>query len=77
MTNFRVDSQRRQQSPTADSKQPAESAATVETKPATSTGTPDMTKAAKAMGLDEAKGADPKKNPRDNPDLDKLLDGTP
>ncbi len=27
------------------------------------------------MGLDEAKQADPKKNPLDSPDLDKLLDG--
>jgi len=36
---------------------------------------PDVEKAAKVMGLDETKPADPKKNPRDNPDLDKLLDG--
>lgn len=40
-----------------------------------SAGTPDAEKAAKAMGLDETKPADPKKNPLDKPDLDKLLDG--
>ena len=38
-------------------------------------GVPDAAKAAKVMGLDEAKSADPKKNPLDKPDLDKLLDG--
>jgi len=35
----------------------------------------DAEKAAKVMGLDETKPADPKKNPLDKPDLDKLLDG--
>ena len=42
---------------------------------ATSTGQPDAERASKAMGLDEAKPADPKKNPLDKPDIDKLLDG--
>jgi hypothetical protein len=36
---------------------------------------PDAAKAVKAMGLDETKPADPKKNPLDSPNLDKLLDG--
>lgn len=36
---------------------------------------PDAAKAANVMGLDETKPADPKKNPLDKPDLDKLLDG--
>lgn len=35
----------------------------------------DVEKAAKVMGIDETKPADPKKNPLDKPDLDKLLDG--
>jgi hypothetical protein len=35
----------------------------------------DAAKAAKVMGLDETKPADPKRNPLDKPDLDKLLDG--
>lgn len=35
---------------------------------------PDPVKAAKAMGLDETKGSDPKKNPLDDPKLDNLLD---
>jgi hypothetical protein len=38
-------------------------------------GAPDAEKAAKAMGLNDTKPADPKKNPLDKPDLDKLLDG--
>lgn len=38
-------------------------------------GAPDAERAAKAMGLDETKSADPKKNPLDKPDIDKLLDG--
>ena len=42
---------------------------------AASTGQPDAERASKAMGLDEAKPADPKKNPLDKPDIDKLLDG--
>ena len=41
----------------------------------TPSGAPDAAKAVKAMGLDETKPADPKKNPLDKPDLDKLLDG--
>jgi hypothetical protein len=36
---------------------------------------PDLERATKAMGLDETKPADPKKNPLDSPNLDKLLDG--
>jgi hypothetical protein len=36
---------------------------------------PDAEAAAKVMGIDEAKPADPTKNPLDNPNLDKLLDG--
>ena len=36
---------------------------------------PDVEKASKAMGLDESKPADPKRNPLDKPEIDKLLDG--
>jgi hypothetical protein len=36
---------------------------------------PDLKKGSEVMGLDEAKSADPSKNPLDSPDLDKLLDG--
>lgn len=36
---------------------------------------PNVEQASKAMGLDEAKPADPAKNPLDSPNLDKLLDG--
>lgn len=39
------------------------------------TGGLDAEKASKAVGLDEAKSADPKKNPLDKPEIDKLLDG--
>ncbi|MCY2968621.1 MAG: hypothetical protein NT069_34195, partial [Planctomycetota bacterium] len=46
-----------------------------ETANADGSGTPDVERAAKAMGLDETKTADPKKNPLDGPDFDKLLDG--
>ena len=42
---------------------------------AAATGQPDAERASKVMGLDEAKSADPKKNPLDKPDIDKLLDG--
>ena len=42
---------------------------------AAATGQADAERASKAMGLDEAKPADPKKNPLDKPDIDKLLDG--
>jgi hypothetical protein len=38
-------------------------------------GEPDLQQGSAAMGLDEAKQADPAKNPLDSPDLDKLLDG--
>jgi hypothetical protein len=38
-------------------------------------GVPDAARAAQVMGLDETKAADPKQNPLDRPDLDKLLDG--
>jgi hypothetical protein len=36
---------------------------------------PDAARAAKALGIDEAKPADPQKNPLDTPNFDKLLDG--
>jgi hypothetical protein len=36
---------------------------------------PDAEKATKVMGLDEVKASDPKKNPLDKPEIDKLLDG--
>ena len=38
-------------------------------------GVRDAENAVKVMGLDETKSADPKKNPLDKPDIDKLLDG--
>jgi hypothetical protein len=38
-------------------------------------GQPDVEAATKALGIDETKPADPTKNPLDNPNLDKLLDG--
>ena len=44
------------------------------TAPAAS-GVRDAENAVKVMGLDETKSADPKKNPLDKPDIDKLLDG--
>ena len=40
-----------------------------------SSGQPNAEQAAKVMGLEETKPADPKKNPLDKPDIDKLLDG--
>lgn len=58
---------------TADAGKPVEASPT--TPSAASATTPDAEKAAKVMGLDETKPADPKKNPLDKPDLDKLLDG--
>lgn len=50
-------------------------AAAKEAKPANTSGevSPDMQRAAKAMGIDETKTADPKTNPREK-DLDSLLD---
>ncbi len=51
---------------------PAEGAAGTGTNPS---GSPDAEAAAKVMGLEETKSADPKKNPLDKPDIDKLLDG--
>ena len=36
---------------------------------------PNIEKATKVLGLDETKAADPKTNPLDSPNLDKLLDG--
>jgi cytoskeletal protein RodZ len=36
---------------------------------------PDLKRGSQVMGIDEAKSADPSKNPLDSPDLDKLLDG--
>jgi hypothetical protein len=56
--------------------QPAAAAAAAA--PATGTdptSQPDAEAAAKVLGIDEAKPADPTKNPLDNPNLDKLLDG--
>ena len=50
-------------------------AATPHTSPATPATQPDAAKAAKVMGLDETKAADPKKNPLDKPNIDNLLDG--
>ena len=41
----------------------------------TTSGQPNAEQAAKVMGLEETKSADPKKNPLDKPDIDKLLDG--
>ncbi len=38
-------------------------------------GVRDAENAVKVMGLEETKSADPKKNPLDKPDIDKLLDG--
>jgi hypothetical protein len=35
---------------------------------------PDAGAAAKALEIDEAKAADPRANPLDSPDLDKLLE---
>jgi hypothetical protein len=35
----------------------------------------DVERATKALGIDETKPSDPKKNPLDSPNLDKLLDG--
>ena len=40
-----------------------------------SSGQLDAEAAAKVMGLEETKSADPNKNPLDKPDIDKLLDG--
>jgi len=42
---------------------------------AAAAGQPDVEAASKVLGIDETKPADPKKNPLDNPSLDKLLDG--
>ncbi len=53
----------------------ADGSSTPDSKGPSTPGAPDAAKAAKAMGLDETKPADPKKNPLDKPDLDKLLDG--
>ncbi len=42
---------------------------------AASTGQSDAERASKVPGVEETKSADPKKNPLDKPDIDKLLDG--
>ena len=61
-------------SPAAIPPSPAPAASGGESKPAGS-GTKEE-RAAKALGIDEAKPADPTKNPLDKgPNLDKLLDG--
>jgi hypothetical protein len=54
--------------PATDTASPPASGATA------TAGQPDPEKAAKALGIDETKGADPTKNPLDNPNFDKLLD---
>ena len=51
---------------------PAQGTAGTGTNPS---GQPDAEAAAKVMGLEETKSADPKQNPLDKPDIDKLLDG--
>ena len=53
---------------------PASTPANAESTAAT-TSQPDVEAASKVLGIDETKPADPKKNPLDNPSLDKLLDG--
>jgi hypothetical protein len=53
---------------------PASTPANAESAAAT-TSQPDVEAASKVLGIDETKPADPKKNPLDNPSLDKLLDG--
>jgi pyruvate/2-oxoglutarate dehydrogenase complex dihydrolipoamide acyltransferase (E2) component len=58
---------------------PTPAAAPTAAQPAASgeaaTSQPDVEAASKVLGIDETKPADPKKNPLDNPSLDKLLDG--
>lgn len=58
-----------------DSKSTEPAAAPATPTNTTETGAANPEKAAAVMGLDESKPADPKKNPLDKPDLDKLLDG--
>ena len=63
--------------PAADAS-PASPAAATTVAPASGTqaeGQPDVEAASKVLGIDETKPADPTKNPLDNPNLDKLLDG--
>ena len=70
--------QAKKASATPAAAQPAATAAAAATPAegtAAATGQPDVEAAAKVMGIDEAKPADPTKNPLDNPNLDKLLDG--
>jgi hypothetical protein len=61
-----------QSKPTAEAPPAADATAQPATQAATA---PDAEKASKVMGLDEAKSTDPKKNPLDKPEIDKLLDG--
>ncbi|MBI1314759.1 hypothetical protein GC176_25985 [bacterium] len=58
---------------TADNAAPANGLATAKTEASAETGA-DVEKAAKAMGIDETRQADPKTNPLDK-NLDSLLDG--
>jgi hypothetical protein len=61
--------------PASPADSPAAVAPTATSGEAPAAGQPDAAAAAKAMGIDEAKPADPGKNPLDGPNLDKLLDG--
>ena len=69
--------------PTAKAPPPKSAAQSMATSPsegaagtgATPSGQTDAEQAAQVMGLEETKSADPKTNPLDNPDIDKLLDG--
>jgi hypothetical protein len=61
-----------------DAAAPAAGAPQADAKAASQTGQPDAEAAAKALGIDETKSADPNENPLDKgPDLDNLLDGVP
>lgn len=53
----------------------AEAPATAAAPAPAGAGQPDVEAASKVLGIDETKPADPGKNPLDNPNLDKLLDG--
>ena len=62
----------------AQAQPPAAAPATAAAAAAGASGEPDAEAAAKAMGIDEAKSADPNQNPLDKgPNLDNLLDGVP
>ena len=61
--------------PAAPSQPAAAASAVAPTTGTDGTSQPDAEAAAKVLGIDEAKPADPTRNPLDNPSLDKLLDG--